>query len=96
MKQNLKDVKEDKKLVYLDSIDYESKNTGLNHFIIPDTHSFISFKRLIEYAISLIPDDAYVAFAAVHGYTAKEVKKDYTVRLKQEYADGFVEYFKFG
>ena len=46
--------------------------------------------------MSLIPDDAYVAFATVHGYTAKEVKKDYTVRLKQEYADGYVEYFKFG
>lgn len=96
MAQTLKEVKEDKKLVYLDSIDYKSKKTGLNHFVIPDTHKFVSFKSLIEYAMILIPDDAYVAFAAIHGYTAKESKKDYTVRLKQEYADGYVEYFKFG
>lgn len=77
--------------IILDSIDYVSSNTGLNHFLIPDRTDFISLKQIVTYATRQVPQDAILATAHIHSD-----RFDGDVLLKKVFADGSVQTFQFG
>lgn len=79
-------------IIFLDSIDYVSEVTGLTSFVLPDQTEFVSFKKLIQYAMNLIPKDACVAYAQVHTVT-EDNQMDTTIRLMQKYEDGSIQTF---
>lgn len=75
--------------IFLDSIDYFSDRTCLNHFLIPDKTEFTSFKELMNYAINRVPNDSLEAYAHLHCGI-----KSVVVLLSRVLVDGSVEYFR--
>lgn len=78
-------------IITLESIDYVSHNTGLNHFIIPERREFISLKQVVLYATQQVPQDAIFSTAHI-----RSDKFDGDILLKKVFADGSVQTFQFG
>ncbi len=77
-------------IINLESIDYVSNNTGLNHFLIPERREFISLKQVVSYATQQVPQDAIFSTAHIHSD-----KFDGDILLKKVFADGSVQTFQF-
>lgn len=93
MKLCKKNCKEIVGYFYLDSIDWVNKNNGLDNFMLPDKTEFTSIKELINYAIELIPNCAFKAFASFHFIKCGVVKTE-TALLMNYKDDGSVQTFK--
>ena len=78
-------------IITLESIDYVSYNTGLNHFLIPERREFTSLKQVVLYATQQVPQDAI--FSTAHICSDKF---DGDILLKKVFADGSVQTFQFG
>ena len=78
-------------IITLESIDYVSYNTGLNHFLIPERTDFISLKQVVSYATQQVPQDA--VFSTAH---IRSDKFDGDILLKKVLTDGSVQTFQFG